>query len=93
MTIYFVEIAPISPIFNCTHMPQGIAINHLNTPRIPQAALHKVQLSGQAGLLQLLYNVRSDLFLNCLERLSKSVKQFGSKSGPTICHTSYQIFL
>ena len=29
---------------------RGIAINHLNTPRrIPQAALHKVQLSGQAG--------------------------------------------
>ena len=54
-------------------MPQGIAINHLNTPRrIPQAALHKVQLSGQAGL-QSVYNVRSDLFLNCLERVSNSL--------------------
>ena len=31
-------------------MPQGIAINHLNTPRrIPQAALQNVHLSGQAG--------------------------------------------
>ena len=31
-------------------MPQGITINHLNTPRrIPQAAQHKVQLSDQAG--------------------------------------------
>ena len=30
-------------------MPQGIAINHLDTPRrIPQAALQKVQLPGQA---------------------------------------------
>ena len=49
MTINFVETAPISPLFNCTHMPQAIAINHLNTPRkIPQAAVQKVQLSGQA---------------------------------------------
>ena len=74
-------------------MPQGIAINHLNTPRrIPQAALQTVQLSGQAGKLQSVYNVWSDLFLNCLERLSKSVKQFGSRSGPTTCHTSYHFF-
>ena len=75
-------------------MPQGIAINHLNSPRrIPQAALQRAQLSGQAGLLQSVYNVRSDLFLNCLESLSKSVKQFGSRSGPKTCHTSYQNFL
>ena len=40
MTINFVETAPLSPQSNCTHMPQGIAINHLNTPRsIPQASL------------------------------------------------------
>ena len=40
MTINFVKTAPISPLFNCTHMPQGIAINHLNTTRsIPQASL------------------------------------------------------
>ena len=74
-------------------MPLGIAINHLNTPRrIPQAALQKEQLSGQADLLQSVYNVRSDLFLNCLESLLKSVKQFGSRSGPTTCHTSNQNF-
>ena len=46
--INIVKTAPISPLFNCTHMPQGIAINHLNTPRsIPQASLRKWQLPGQ----------------------------------------------
>ena len=34
-----------------------------------------------------MYNVSSDLFLNRLERLSKSVKQFGSRSGPIKCQT------
>ena len=58
MTINFVITAPISPQFNCTHMPQGIAINHLNTPRsIPQASLQKWQLPGQIGQLQSVYSV------------------------------------
>ena len=89
MSITFIETAPISPLFNCTHMPQGISINHLKTPRrIPQAALQKVQLPEAK---QVNYSL-SDLFLTCLERLSKSVKQFGSGSGPTTCQTSYQFF-
>ena len=50
MTINFVETAPMNPSSNCTHMPQGIAINQLNTPRsIPQASLQKWQLPGQIG--------------------------------------------
>ena len=73
---------------NCTHMPQGIAINRLNTPRsIHQASLQKWQLPGQICLLQSVCSVGLIYFLTVWKVYQRVSKQCGSRSGPVKCQT------